>query len=248
MAEKRLYHTVADQIEQLIDQGVFPPKSRLPGERELAERFGVSRVTVREAEISLQAIGRIEVKTGSGVYVCERPSASIVGTLNVSAFELTEARALYEAESAALAAPIISTDDIDKLNGLLDIMSKPEVSRREADQADQDFHMTIARATGNAAISFVVESLWKMRTDVPEVRHVYNAVCQAGNAERGREHRDILDALIARDPVAARLAMRQHFVRLLESMLSATEQQAVEEVRRKATASRERFLISSRIG
>lgn len=67
----RLYQGIADQITALIDQGVFPTGTRLPGERELAERFGVSRVTIREAEIALQAIGRIVIKTGSGVYVTD---------------------------------------------------------------------------------------------------------------------------------------------------------------------------------
>ena len=71
MAAKRLYQTVATQIAALIEEGAYPPGSRLPGERELAERLGVSRVTIREAEIALQATGRLEIKTGSGVYVSE---------------------------------------------------------------------------------------------------------------------------------------------------------------------------------
>ena len=65
MADKRLYHKVANQILELIDSGVFPPGSRLPGERNLAEKFGVSRVSIREAEIALQATGRLEIKVGS---------------------------------------------------------------------------------------------------------------------------------------------------------------------------------------
>ena len=71
MVEKRLYHSVANQILELIDSGVFPPGSRLPGERDLAKKFGVSRVAVREAEIALQAKGRIEIKVGSGAYVLD---------------------------------------------------------------------------------------------------------------------------------------------------------------------------------
>ena len=112
MSEKRLFHSVAAQIGELIDQGTFPPGTRLPGERELAERFGVSRVTIREAEIALQAIGRIEIKTGSGVYVCpEQPRNN--GVLpGVSAFEVTEARLLIESEGAALAAKAISDDEL----------------------------------------------------------------------------------------------------------------------------------------
>ena len=61
MKDKRLYHSVADKITKLVDDGVYPPGSRLPGERELAEQFGVSRVTIREAEIALQATGLLRI-------------------------------------------------------------------------------------------------------------------------------------------------------------------------------------------
>ncbi|MBL4871626.1 MAG: FadR family transcriptional regulator, partial [Robiginitomaculum sp.] len=108
MADKRLYHKIANQILELIDSGVFPPGSRLPGERDLAKKFGVSRVSVREAEIALQARGRIEIKVGSGAYVLDGSDQQANGLPKVGPFELTEARALFEAESAALAAPIIS--------------------------------------------------------------------------------------------------------------------------------------------
>jgi len=59
MTDQRLYHNVANQILELIDSGVFPPGSRLPGERDLAQKFGVSRVSIREAGIALQAQGRL---------------------------------------------------------------------------------------------------------------------------------------------------------------------------------------------
>ena len=103
--DKRLYHAVADQIMQMINDGAFPPGSRLPGERELAERFDVSRVTVREAEIALQALGYLNIKTGSGVYVLD-PSTPGNGALpEVSAFELTEARQLFESEGRCAGCP-----------------------------------------------------------------------------------------------------------------------------------------------
>ena len=70
MAE-RLFRSIADQILALIEEENLAPGARLPGERELAERFGVSRVTVREAEIALQANGKVAIKTGSGVFVAE---------------------------------------------------------------------------------------------------------------------------------------------------------------------------------
>ena len=77
---KRLYRNVMKKLERLIDGGECPPGGRLPPERELAERFEVSRPTVREAIIALEALNRVEVKTGSGVYVLPphpSPAASI---------------------------------------------------------------------------------------------------------------------------------------------------------------------------
>ena len=161
MANKRLFQSVAEQIAELIDQGAYPPGTRLPGERELAEKLGVSRVTIREAEIALQAVGRLEIKTGSGVYVSEKKPASIGALPQASAFEVTEARLMIEAESAALAAHNISEEGIAKLERLIEQMSSPD--EEAANAADEQFHLTIAEASNNAAMVHTVKSLWQMR-------------------------------------------------------------------------------------
>ena len=242
MKDTRLYHSVAERIKRLIDDGVYPPGSRLPSERELAQQFEVSRVTVREAEIALQAVGRIQIKTGSGVYVTDAADWRNGGLPLASAFEVTEARSLFESEAAALAAPQISDEILAKLQALVERMSSADQSDIETEEADRDFHFVIAAASGNAAVQYVVESLWKMRTEIEPVKEVYASVCSDDAAARGREHNEILDALRAHDAVAARTAMRDHFMRLLESMLDATEEMALAELRRKASASRQRFL------
>ena len=79
--------------------------------------MGVSRVTIREAEIALQAIGRLEIKTGSGVYVSEKQPEEGARLPEVGAFEVTEARLLVESETAALAAHNISDDAVEHLAG-----------------------------------------------------------------------------------------------------------------------------------
>ena len=244
MTGKRLYHAVADRLLAMIDDGMFPPGSRLPGERELAEELNVSRVTVREAEIFLQARGIIDVRTGAGAYVLD-PSKHNGSFPNVSAFELTEARTLFESEAAALAARDVSDETLSRLEGYLEKMrgNGPD-AEREAELADRDFHLTIASASGNAAVRYVVEMLWRIRMESQPVRRVYDSVCLHDADARDDEHRAILDALRKRDPVAARIAMREHFRRLIEAMLDVTEEQALEELRRKATESRERFLTS----
>jgi len=246
MGNKRLFQSVAEQISGLIDEGAFPPGTRLPGERELAERLGVSRVTIREAEIALQAIGRLEIKTGSGVYVSETRPEMTASLPGASAFEVTEARLLVESETAALAAHNITDEAIDHLSNLIEDMRSGDEDA--ANKADEEFHRTIAQASNNAAMVHTVKTLWQMRENIPQVKATYEAVCVHDAASRTAEHEAIFFALRDRDPSGARNAMREHFHRLIEAMLDATERMAMEEVQEQASKSRERFAAATKIG
>ena len=246
MADQRLYHKVANQILELIDSGVFPPGSRLPGERDLAEKFGVSRVSIREAEIALQAQGRLDIRVGSGAYVLDGGGQLGRGLPKVGPFELTEARALFESEAAALAAPIITDEAIAELEGYIEIMMRPN-GKISPEEADRLFHLTIAKSTNNAAIIFTIENMWKMRSEAVQVQKVYNSVCQNNPSHRENEHKEILEALKARDSAAARTAMRSHFTRMIEALLVASEEEAYREVKRQASECRSRFLLSAQM-
>jgi DNA-binding FadR family transcriptional regulator len=245
MREERLYHSIAGKIVKLIESGGYPPGSRLPAERELAEQFGVSRVAIREAEIALQALGRIEIKIGSGAYVLDSQVSRENKLPDVSAFELTEARALFEAEAAALAAAQIDDATLAELDRYIEIMATTGPHDEAGELADRDFHRTVANASGNAAITHVIETMWTLRTDIEPVRAVYESVCSENFGARAKEHSEILDALRAHDPAAARIAMRKHFTRLLEAMLDVTEERALEELRKQSTESRQRYLKSA---
>lgn len=245
MNDKRLYHNVERKIAKMIDDGMFLPGSRLPAERDLAEQFGVSRVTVREAQIALQALGRIEIRTGSGVYVLDGDGSGNNAIPDVSAFELTEARAIFEAEGAALAATRIDDETLAKLDGFIEIMANTGPEDEKGELADRDFHKTIAHASGNKAVAHVIEIMWKMRTDLEPVKAVYKSVCAEDFGARAGEHSEILKALKDHDSAAARQAMRAHFARLLTSMLDVTEKRELEKLRQKATESRERYLNSA---
>lgn len=247
MSEQRLYHTVANKLLEMIDSGVFPPGSRLPGERELAKRFGVSRVSIREAEIALQAQGRVEIKVGSGVYVLDQTNLPIYGLPKVGPFELTEARALYEGESAALAATMITDQELEHLEHLIDIMNHKVKGDFTPEEADAEFHLTIARSTKNHAILFVVDSLWKMRTEAARLQKVYATACAKENSNDDDEHEAILEALRNRDSAGARAAMRAHFSTLIDALLTESEEQAYKEVQRKASESRSRYSMSQQL-
>lgn len=245
MRSKRLFQSVAEQIARLIDEGAFPPGTRLPGERELAERLGVSRVTIREAEIALQAVGRLEIKTGSGVYVSEAKPVQDGALPKASAFEVTEARLLVESEAAALAAHNITEEGVSRLAELIEQMRTGD--HDEANEADELFHRTIAEASNNAALVHTIKTLWRMREDLPEVKATYEAVCVDDTESRTAEHRAVFDAIKGGDAAGARAAMREHFHRLINAMLDATERMALEEVHQRASESRERFLVASRM-
>ena len=245
MKDKPLYQTIADKLAKQIDDGDYPTGSRLPAERELADQFGVSRVTIREAEIALQALGRITIRTGSGVYVQESSVDKDRDFPEITAFEVTEARALFESEAASLAAEQISAETLEELEKHVEIMATTGPDDQAGEIADHEFHRAIAAASNNAAVMYVIETLWKMRDEIEPVKEVYASVCSADFGARGREHADILDAMRAGDPVAARSAMRAHFARLLESMLDVTHEQAMEELRKKSTESRNRYLKSA---
>lgn len=243
MAEKRLYHSVAERIKELVRQGAYPPGSRLPGERDLAEELGVSRVTIREAQIALEAVGMLDIRVGSGVYVLRKSTNDAQAMPDVGAFELTEARSAIESEAAALAAATITDDELDQLDEIVDRMGKDtEPEEPLESHADRDFHITIARATKNNAMIETVERLWRIRTEKPEVKKAYDSICGMHPKKRLKEHKDIATALRKRDPERARKAMRTHFKCIIEAMLDAAEEQAIEEARRRTIESRERFL------
>jgi DNA-binding FadR family transcriptional regulator len=244
----RLYQGVAQAIIDRIASGQYPAGTRLPGERELAEEFDVSRVTIREAEIALESQGYIDVKTGSGAYVRKDRSDGGRPLPDVSAFELTTARSVIEAEAAALAAINISDAELDQLERLIDGMAAEDAGKLKApEDLDRAFHLTIAKATANPAIEFLVGQLWRMRSELPRVREIYAGVCDANATTRAAEHRTIFEAIKRRDSAAARIAMRDHFHRLFETMMSAREDAALAELRRSLGEDRQRFLQSTAI-
>lgn len=247
MSEPKLYQSAARQICTLIDSGEFPAGSRLPGERELAQRFGVGRVTIREAEIALEAQGRVTIRTGSGVYVQPRPSEGPEALPKVTAFELTAARAVIEAEAAALACTHVTDAQLAELDALIGTMARNGADEDSGEEADREFHLAIAHTSANPVIEYCVQLLWRMRNELPEVKRVYSKVCIHDHRARAAEHKHILDALRRRDSAAARAAMRKHFHRLFEAMLEATESEALDEVKRRTERDRQRFLVTTRI-
>jgi GntR family transcriptional repressor for pyruvate dehydrogenase complex len=238
---KKLYQQVASTLEEAIITGRYMPGERLPPERELAEEFTVSRPTVREAMLALEIRGYVEARHGSGIYVRENPVPSGPRELDIGAFELTEARLLFEGEVAALAASTISAAQLAGLKALLGEMAHENEGEYKGEQADRSFHVGIAEATRNSAIVTVVETLWDLRFRSPLCRHMLQRAREVGVKPRVDDHQALFDALAARDPQKARLAMREHLEGVMDAILAATELEAVEKARGEAAARRKEY-------
>jgi len=161
--------------------------------------------------------------------------------LDVGPFELTEARMLIEGEAAGLAANLISDEEIEELSKTLTKMQEENNDAKGEEVADKAFHMIIAQATRNSAIESIIEDLWNLREQSELTKTMYETVRTVGVKPRIHEHVAIYEALKDRDPAAARLAMRTHLSRVIETMFKATEIEAVEEAKRKISRDRQRF-------
>ncbi|MGA2188923.1 MAG: FadR/GntR family transcriptional regulator [Steroidobacteraceae bacterium] len=240
---RKLYQQVASTIMACIASGKYKPGERLPSERDLAAAFKVSRPTIREAMIALEIRGFAEARHGSGIYVSgQLPAQESAGDLDIGAFELTEARRLFEGEAAALAATIITEECLEELRVIVGEMADENARNAQDWTADRRFHVAIARATRNSAIAQVIESLLDMRHKSPLCVYMLERARRVGVQPRVSEHRRILVALGKHDPRAARNAMRDHLARVIQDLLAATEPDALDGTSPRAVKKRNDYI------
>lgn len=242
----RLYRSIAEELIKDIRIGRYQVGQRLPAERDLAQEFEVSRPTIREAVISLEVQGLVEVRLGSGVYVQRPPQSDDVPGEGVGAFELTEARLLFEGEAAALAATMMSDAEFDELDRLVEEIAAAN-QKGAGEGPDRDFHMAIARGTGNGAIVKTIASLWALRQTSAECALMLARARSGGSKPVVEEHSQIAAALRTRDPARARGAMRAHLNAVLQHLLETTEADAMERARAEAATTRSRFSRSAEV-
>lgn len=234
---RRLYQQIADQLRGMIESGEFPPGSYLPAERELSQQFGVSRTSLREALIALEVIGLVRVKVGDGVQVIEAGAAK-AGLLSqdtlsqaahsapweldpelsvepdfgaeVPPFSLLQARRLVEPEAAALAAENASDEELAGIREAYEKNMADNEAGSTTHPGDRLLHVRIADASGNPAYALLIRHLLghKYGAMFQRMQELYTPRDMPHRSEN--EHRAIVDAICAREPAAARKAMRTH--------------------------------------
>ena len=238
----RRYQQIAAAIEQAIAEGKYEPGQRLASERDLAEEFGVSRPTVRRAVIALEMRGLLEPRQGSGVYVRQNgaPGPAVAPKeLDIGAFDHAEARRMFESEVAALAATLITDEELAYLETLVVDMGNKVATKEQSELADRQFHITIAQATRNRAIVRIVESTWDLRYRSRLCMRMLDRVREVRRTPLNDEHQAIVESLRTRDPKAARAAMQAHLGGLIENLLITAELEAMEQTRARLAAKRE---------
>jgi GntR family transcriptional regulator, uxu operon transcriptional repressor len=227
---RRLYRRIADQIGALIYSGEFAPGKRLPPERNLAQQFGVSRPSVREALIALEIAGLVDVRVGSGIYVREASAAAALTRRAMPGgpdqpdpgpLEVLRARWLIEGEIAALAASHAREADLDAIRDTLFTMAEENARGGGTQEADRLFHLRVAEASGNSALALVVRGLWDQRAGPMYAKFEQHFSSPKLRAQSLTDHQAIFASLEKRDSRGARAAMRRHLNRVFKEFSQA---------------------------
>jgi GntR family transcriptional regulator, transcriptional repressor for pyruvate dehydrogenase complex len=215
----RISEIIVEQIRLLMRQGQLKPGDRLPPERDLCERFGVSRVTVREALRMLESSGLVEIRVGArgGAFVTA-PSSDRVGegladllTLSViSAPDVTEVRMILEAGIVPLVCERATEEDLADLEA---ICRRSEAALEAGDYSmdmSLEFHIRVAQATHNPAIVMLIESF--RGPILMSLQQAHEAAPEMGGLGT-REHEQFVEAVRRRDPDTASKIMSEHLER-----------------------------------
>jgi GntR family transcriptional repressor for pyruvate dehydrogenase complex len=231
---EKISTTVTHQIELLILRGILRPGERLPSERELSERLGISRPSLREAVAELQSKGLLTSKAGAGIYVADVLGGAFSPALirlfsshDEAVFDYIAFRRDMEGLAAERAARLASDTDLRVIQTILDKMVAAHAKRDPADEAllDADFHLSIIEASHNVIMLHMMRSMYDLlregvfynRQIMFRQRSIRDVLLE--------QHRAINDAIQAREPGAARDAVETH-LNFVEQAL--TEQKKAE--------------------
>ncbi|HEY9019194.1 MAG: FCD domain-containing protein [Paracoccaceae bacterium] len=218
-----------ERLRQMLRDIPATGDSRLPTERQLAESLGISRRSVRRALEVLEAEGLVWRRQGAGTFAGPRPDTLTEHEgLEANFSEVMEVRLRLEPQLAQLAALRASPGAIARMRDLI-------IRLEDSDDADgrelwdSALHREIARAAGNRFFLMIFDSMDRARHDEAWRALRERARNRANLAQTMRQHRDIVDAIAAHDPVRAGAAMRTHLMSVHDGILRLTSLEALED-------------------
>lgn len=223
---KKISEEIVEQIKTLISRGELKPGDRVPSERELAAMLGVSRPSVREAIMVLDAMGFLETKQGGGTFVRTLTETSIADPLTRLVQKkdpemlraLAEVRMGLESWSAYLAAKRAKPTEIEEMRRLYAIMEKQAARGGWDSEVDAKFHYVITAASHNSLQMHVLDSIHTLFHTTIQVA-LMEFYRQEGHIEiLLTHHREIMEAIAAREPELARQKMMEHLTMVEEKM------------------------------
>jgi GntR family transcriptional repressor for pyruvate dehydrogenase complex len=205
-----LYEAIAERVLSHIVQSGLEAGDKLPGERDLARRLGVSRTTVRQALVALRTQGVVEIRHGGGTFLTrldpDSPAVAQVISRRQRLPAVLEARRALEIPIAALAAERRTDDDLAAIAGGLDRMRREVAAGEIGVSGDGEFHGAVTAAAHNPVLAELMATL---AGAIAETRG--ESLSQAGRPPRSlADHERIADAIERADPEAAAAAMRAH--------------------------------------
>ncbi|RMF18117.1 MAG: pyruvate dehydrogenase complex transcriptional repressor PdhR [Gammaproteobacteria bacterium] len=226
--QPKLSDVITDSIEQMILEGSLKPGQRLPPERELAAQFEVSRPSVREAIQKLEAKGLVVRRQGGGNFVAANlgssftePLFELINAHPESQYDLLEFRHALEGVSAYYAA--LRGTDADReiiVKRYNDWLHFHEVKDSENEaRADAEFHLSIAEAAHNVVLLHTMRALFTLLKQhiVSNLHFLYKE--EALKRRIKEQHRQLMEAVVARDPERARQAAHEHLAFVEEVLL-----------------------------
>ena len=227
----RLYEQIVQQIEESIVKGDLKPGDQLPAERDLAQRFGVSRTAVREAVKALREKGLVEAYSGKGTFITDGTTQAVRQSLDLivkigqteGTNHLAELRAILEPEIAALAAARIQDPELTTMRDAVSVMDASGEDPQAYIEADLDFHLALAEAAANPLILSLLDSIVGLLRE--QRLRIFRV---PGGPERGQiHHKRILEAVERRDIEKAREAMRAHLSQVSEDSQASAAQRPI---------------------
>jgi len=206
---RRLYRHIAEQVAGLIARGEFPPGSRLPTERELAQRFGVPRSTVRKTLAQLEADGAITRHVGRGTFIAGAAAPLAASVADTSPAELMEARLRIEPAVVELIVTNATAADFARMETCIE-KAERAATLDEFEMWDAALHQALATATHNRFVSRILEMVAAVREQAEWGKLKDRIVTPERRLKYQEEHREIVRALKSRDAAAARLAVLAH--------------------------------------